>query len=109
LDSGGETVNKDGYGYFNDKFIDYKGLQWRFHPQACPEKPRAFHGPKEYVATSGSSWIRSNRGERKYKNQWSLGCDYVENSELGRRSFKDRMYSPDDGVRHPATTITPNW
>jgi hypothetical protein len=105
LDSGGKKITKDGYGYFNENVLDYKGLQWRFHPQACPTKPRAFHGPKKYVATSGSSWIRSNRGDRKFKNQWSLGCDYYENNpKLGKRSFKERMYSPDDGVSMPNTS-----
>jgi len=97
LDSGGKKIDKDGYGYWNQNFVDYKGLQWRFHPQACPKEPRAFHGPSRYVATSGSSWIRSNRGDDSYRNQWALGCDYVEDSKLGRRSFKTRMYGPDDG------------
>eukprot|EP00192_Tetraselmis_astigmatica_P000456 CAMPEP_0117674372 /NCGR_PEP_ID=MMETSP0804-20121206/14999_1 /TAXON_ID=1074897 /ORGANISM="Tetraselmis astigmatica, Strain CCMP880" /LENGTH=1150 /DNA_ID=CAMNT_0005483229 /DNA_START=231 /DNA_END=3683 /DNA_ORIENTATION=- len=97
LDSSrGEKITKDGYGYWNEDVTDYRGLQWRFHPHACPDVPRDVVGG--YAATAAASWIRSNI-QHDEPNSQGLVCDFVENSQLGDRSFKERMFDPaDDGA-----------
>jgi hypothetical protein len=73
--------------------LDYRGVQWRFHPHACPQIPR--DKPGGYAATAASSWIRSNLDRSKINTQ-GLVCDFVETDELGDRSFKERMFDPAD-------------
>lgn len=79
------------YGYYNTKMLDYRGVQWRFHPHACPQIPRDY--PGGYAATAASSWIRSNL-DPDFINARGLVCDFVETPELGDRSFKERMFDP---------------
>mmetsp|Transcript_28817 Transcript_28817/g.68805 ORF Transcript_28817/g.68805 Transcript_28817/m.68805 type:complete len:1219 (+) Transcript_28817:166-3822(+) len=97
----GERITNDGYGYFNEKVRYYKGLQWRFHPNACPEEARAH--PFGYVAVAGQSWIRDEIHDEGL-NYASLIIDYIEKDrsddwyeELGEtRSFSDRLLGPSD-------------
>eukprot|EP00873_Tetraselmis_striata_P009572 jgi/Tetstr1/429836/TSEL_019703.t1 len=92
----GGRVTKDGYGYWNENMIQYRGVQWRFHPHSCPLVPR--EKPHGYAAVAASSWIRDNIQPREPNSQ-GLVLDFVENDELGDRSFKSRMFDPaDDGA-----------
>ena len=91
----------DRYGYWNEKMTMYRGQQWRFHPQACPTNAR--DQPGGYAATAASSWIRSNIPPfNSKKNTEGLVCDFIENDELGDRSFNKRMFDPQgvSGVPH---------
>jgi len=104
LDSRGERITNDGYGYFNSKVTDYLGLQWRFHPHACPTVPR--ESPFGYAAVAAQSWIRDACCNDNWLNSQSLILDYIEKgqdewySDLGdTRSFKSRLFDPaDDGA-----------
>jgi hypothetical protein len=73
--------------------VQYRGVQWRFHPHACPEVPR--ERPHGYAAVAASSWIRDNIKPREPNSQ-GLVLDFVENDDLGDRSFKSRMFDPAD-------------
>eukprot|EP00873_Tetraselmis_striata_P005683 jgi/Tetstr1/425947/TSEL_016299.t1 len=93
------------YGYYNTKMLDYRGVQWRFHPHACPQIPRDY--PGGYAATAASSWIRSNL-DPDFINARGLVCDFVETPELGDRSFKERMFDPAE-VRFTWTMEFNGW
>jgi hypothetical protein len=75
-----------------------RGLQWRFHPHACPRTARVH--PFGYAAVACQSWIR-NEFREDWLNSHSMTLDYIEKDQsewykaLGdSRSFKDRLMSP---------------
>ena len=89
------------YGYFNPKLTHYRGLQWRFHPHACPTTPREY--PFGYAAVAASSWIRDSCCQDDWLNSQSLIIDYIEKGHsdwynaLGdTRSFAERLFDPAD-------------
>ena len=88
------------YGYYNKKLLEMRGLQWRFHPHACPESARVY--PYGYDAVACQSWIR-NEIHEDWLNSHALTLDYIEREQsewhrdLGdSRSFEDRLMGPPD-------------
>lgn len=101
------------YGYFNKKVLEMRGLQWRFHPHACPTTARDH--PFGYAAVASQSWIR-NMIVENWLNSHSMILDYIEKGSssdwapmLGEsRSFKDRLMSPPEVSATPYVEKTMN-